>query len=126
MLHPAPEQGKVGPQPDRNADAADDFAVLGLQEGTASRGQHPRRAMQKAVDDQRLFFAEEGFAVAFEDLGDGHVRGGHDLGIAVEKRHLERLGKRQSDGGFARTHHADKGDCLLQVEWQNGSVPLIF
>ena len=55
-------------------------ARFGLgQEGAAAGGQHARRAAQQAGEHLGLAGAEEGLAVALEDLGDGAVGGADDL-----------------------------------------------
>ena len=46
--------------------------------------------------------------------GKLNVRGGDNLGVAVQKRNAQTRGKCPSDSGFSRSHHADHHDGFLQ------------
>ena len=57
-----------------------------------------------------LAVTEKGFAVAFENFGNGHARGGFNGRIRIDEIKTEPCGQAAADGGFARAHNADEHD----------------
>jgi hypothetical protein len=88
------------------------------QEGPAAGGQDARRAAQEAADHLGLAGAEEGLAVAFEDLGDGAVGGADDFLVGILEGDAQLPGQRGADRGLARPHHAHQNDRLHQTHWR--------
>jgi hypothetical protein len=55
--------------------------------------------------------AEVGFAVALEELGDGGVGAGFEVGVEVEELPVETGGEEAADGGLACSHEAGEDEA---------------
>ncbi len=65
----------------------------------------------EAGDGCMLAVAKGGFAVAGEELGDGHAGLGFKNVIGVEEAPAEALGDERADGGFTGAHEASEDDA---------------
>jgi hypothetical protein len=107
--HAAQQGGEFASQPERGGAARlDRSAGRGIGEGTAAGRENQRRPGQQAGDDAALAGAEMRFAVAGEDLRDGHAGGRFDLGIRVAEGQAEPRREPLADRRLAGAGHADE------------------
>ncbi len=67
--------------------------------------------------------AEVGFAMALEELGDGGVGAGFEVGVEIEEGPVEAGGEEAADGGLACSHEAGE-DEAAEVGWDLGLAGL--
>jgi hypothetical protein len=108
LAHAGEQNVETGLQPDRDAAPGDILARRRIHERAAAGRQHQRPAVEQAGDHLALALAEIGLAEPLEDLGDGELRAGFDLGVSVDERQSELGRKPPSDRGFSGPHHADE------------------
>lgn len=96
--------------------AAEQFAIGGLEEGSAAQGEN-RRAPQSGEDEVELMMldgAESAFAAGGEEFGNGAVDAGN-LGIQIDQRTGKLLGEETAERALARPHEPDEDE---QWRWR--------
>ncbi len=80
--------------------------------GSAAEGEDGVAEGEGGGEGGGLEAAEAGFAVEFEELGDGGVGAGFEVGVEVEEVPVEAGGEEVADGGLARSHEAGEDEAF--------------
>ena len=86
--------------------------VFGSRDAAAAGCKDDAGLPAKIRKHRGLRTAEARFCLRGKNLRNGAARAADDFLVRIEKRTVERGGKRLSDGAFAAAGHADKNDVF--------------
>jgi len=117
---PFEENFRIGMEPDRGADLAQDLPVFGPQDGPTARGQNDGVGADQALQGLGLALPEAFLAFLGENVTDTpSFRGLDDQLIAIEECVSKPCGQPPADAAFAAAHEADEDDVAGHVRYRN-------
>lgn len=100
------------PQTDDAAGSQKVLHVLGVQDHTASGGNHPAAAAGEFAHEIPFPLPEKAFSVPGENVGNGPPFPLFDQLVHVAENHARPFGKLLADCGLARSHEAEQDDVV--------------
>lgn len=102
-------------EPDGDAVVFEALAIAGPGESPAAEGGNSGAAAvgfaDQLIEGGGLNLPEGGFAILFEDGGDGAVLFGFDALVEIDKAPADAVGQGGADGGLAAAHETDEIDA---------------
>jgi hypothetical protein len=120
---PFEEDFRIGVEPDRGADGAEDLPVHGAQDRAAARGQNDRGGSDQPLQGIGFPFPEAFLALLGEKIADAPaICRLDDQLVAVEEFVSQSRGKPPADAAFAAAHEADEDNVPGHGGDRNGGA----
>ena len=102
----------AGFEPDGLGLGAEEGVGAGVGDEAAADGEDEGLGfVEEAGEDAAFEDAVGGFALEFEDFGDGHAGFFFDEGVELDEGDVEFLGEAGAEGGFSGAAEAEEGDA---------------
>lgn len=114
LQHAAVEEGleRRVKEDDQGSGRLFEQQAVGELLGCASaEGEDRSRASERVRQSGGFESAEVGFAVCFEERGDGRPGAGFEMGVEIEELPVEEFGQDAADGGLAGAHKPGEDDA---------------